>query len=63
MPLPEVASVISTLPADEETWIHCAAGYRAAIAASMLSARGLIPVLVDDVFDNAIGAGLEITAP
>ena len=38
MPLPEVASVISTLPADEETWIHCAAGYRAAIAASMLSA-------------------------
>ena len=63
VPLPEVASVISTLPADGETWVHCAAGYRAAIAASMLSARGLTPVLVDDVFDNAIHSGLEITAP
>ncbi len=33
---------------------------RAAIAASILSAHGLRPVLVDDAFDNAIGARLEI---
>ena len=63
VPLPEVAAMASTLAADEETWVHCAAGYRAAIAASLLSARGLLPVLVDDLFDNALGAGLEITAP
>ncbi len=63
MPLPEVASVIPTLSAREEIWVHCAAGYRAAIAASMLSAAGLRPVLVDDVLDNAAGAGLEILTP
>ncbi len=60
IPLPDVASAAVSLPTDEETWVHCAAGYRAAIAASILSAHGLRPVLVDDAFDNAIGAGLEI---
>ena len=60
IPLPDVASAAVSLPTDEETWVHCAAGYRAAIAASILSAQGLRPVLVDDAFDNAIGAGLEI---
>ncbi len=60
IPLPDVASATASLPTDEETWVHCAAGYRAAIAASILSAHGLRPVLVDDAFDNAIGAGLEI---
>ena len=63
IPLPEVASVIPTLSPHEETWVYCAAGYRAAIAASILSAQGLRPVLVDDVFDNAVGAGLEIVTP
>ena len=60
VPLPDVASAIQALPADEETWVHCAAGYRAAIAASMLSARGRPAVLVDDSFDNAVSAGLEV---
>ncbi len=60
IPLPEVASVIATLPTEEETWAHCAAGYRAAIATSVLSAGGRLPVLVDDNLDNAMAAGLEI---
>ena len=60
VPLPDVASAIQAFPADEETWVHCAAGYRAAIAASMLSARGRPTVLVDDSFDNAVSAGLEV---
>jgi len=41
-------------------WLHCAAGYRAAIAASMLAAVGRSPVLVDDLFDNAARAGLLV---
>jgi len=63
VPVPELATIISALPAHQETWVYCAAGYRAAIAASILSARGLRPVLVDDLFDNAVDAGLEIVKP
>jgi hydroxyacylglutathione hydrolase len=61
IPVPEFSAFCATLPGtDEEIWVHCAAGYRAAIAASLLSSRGLRPVLVDDIFDNAVAAGLEI---
>ncbi len=60
VPLPEVAAVYSTLPGDEEIWVHCHSGFRAAIAASLLSGEGLFPVLVDDAFENAPGSGLAI---
>jgi hydroxyacylglutathione hydrolase len=60
--LPEIGSVLSVLPGDEEIWVHCAAGFRAAIAASLLSTSGLRPVLVDDVIDNAVAAGLVVVS-
>jgi hydroxyacylglutathione hydrolase len=60
VPLPEIGSASLSLSRNEEIWVHCSAGYRAAIAASVLSGQGLFPVLVDDLFDNAPGAGLEI---
>ena len=56
IPLPEVASATVSLPTGRGNVGHCAAGYRAAIAASILSAHGLRPVLVD-AFDNAIALG------
>ena len=34
-------------------WVHCASGYRASIAASLLDRTGRQVVLVDDDFDNA----------
>ncbi len=37
-----------------EVWVHCQSGYRAAIAASMLAARGRRVVSVDDQF-SAVG--------
>jgi rhodanese-related sulfurtransferase len=40
--------------------VHCAAGFRAAIAASLLSAWGMRPVLIDDLFENAALSDLEI---
>ena len=46
------------LPRDTEVWVHCARGYRAAIAASLLQRHQARPVLVDDVFENAVGLGL-----
>jgi len=41
-------------------WVHCAAGYRASIAASILAATGRRVVAVDDEFDNAAPAGLPV---
>ena len=43
-----------------EVWVHCAAGYRAAIAASILPRAGRQVVAVDDAFENAAGAGLPM---
>ncbi len=60
--LPDISSVLSVLPRNEEIWVHCAAGFRAAIATSLLSASGFRPVLVDDVLDNAVAAGLEVVS-
>jgi hydroxyacylglutathione hydrolase len=60
VPLPEIGAISSSLSRKEEIWVHCSAGYRAAIAASMLSGDGFFPILVDDLFDHAPEAGLEI---
>ncbi len=62
VPLPEVAVRSQTLSEDEEIWVHCQSGFRAAIAASVLSGAGLFPVLVDDSFENAAASGLVVVA-
>jgi hydroxyacylglutathione hydrolase len=62
VPLPEVADAYQTLAQDEEIWVHCQSGFRAAIAASMLSGAGLFPLLLDDAFENAAGSGLDVVA-
>ena len=43
------------------TWVHCASGYRAGIAASMIDRAGLSAVHIDDDFDTAIRLGLTTT--
>ncbi|HEU4546020.1 MAG TPA: hypothetical protein VFR88_06995, partial [Microlunatus sp.] len=45
-----------------EIWVHCAAGYRASIAASFLAAAGRAPVVIDDSFDNARKTGLHLVS-
>ena len=60
IPLHELLSRIGDVPAGE-VWVHCAGGYRASIAASVLAARGILVVAVDDSFaENAAAAGLPI---
>ena len=45
-----------------EVWVHCASGYRASIAASLLASRGVPVVAVDDSFDeHAAASGLPLT--
>jgi rhodanese-related sulfurtransferase len=60
VPLPELRAQRLSLPPDRPIWVHCAAGFRAAIAASVLSAWGMSPVLIDDVFEHASLQGLDI---
>jgi glyoxylase-like metal-dependent hydrolase (beta-lactamase superfamily II)/rhodanese-related sulfurtransferase len=43
--------------------VHCASGYRAAIAASLLDAFGHDVVLIDDDWANAAPSGLPVVTP
>ena len=65
MPLPDLAQnldEIAGLGRAGSLWVHCASGYRAAVAASWLDARGIEVVLVDDSFAAAARAGLELVS-
>jgi hydroxyacylglutathione hydrolase len=62
IPLHELLARLADVPGGE-VWVHCAGGYRASIAASVLAARGIPVVAVDDSFsENAASSGLPITA-
>ena len=61
IPLHELLSRIDEVP-DGEVWVHCGGGYRASIAASVLAARAMPVVAVDDDFsEHAASAGLPVT--
>jgi glyoxylase-like metal-dependent hydrolase (beta-lactamase superfamily II)/rhodanese-related sulfurtransferase len=61
IPLHELLERIDEVPAGT-VWVHCAAGYRASIATSLLAAAGRDAVAVNDDYDNALQAGLEMIA-
>lgn len=60
IPLHDVEARIDEVP-DGEVWVHCASGYRAAIAASLLDRAGHVIVAVDDDWVSAAHHGLLIT--
>ncbi|GEL21233.1 MBL fold metallo-hydrolase [Pseudonocardia sulfidoxydans NBRC 16205] len=53
----DIPSGTSSLPV-RPLWVHCAAGARAAVAASLLERAGHEVVLVDDDYRNAVANGL-----
>jgi glyoxylase-like metal-dependent hydrolase (beta-lactamase superfamily II)/rhodanese-related sulfurtransferase len=57
IPLQDLLVRLRDVP-DGEVWVHCATGYRASIAASVLAAAGRRVVHVDDEFALAADAGL-----
>ncbi|WP_052668461.1 MBL fold metallo-hydrolase [Nitriliruptor alkaliphilus] len=59
VPLHDLERRIAEVPADREVWVHCASGYRSAIAASLLTRTGRLPVLVDDDADRIAQLGLD----
>lgn len=58
IPLHEVMTEIEQLPQNQVIWVHCASGYRASIAASLIDRSGRTPILVDDTFEHALELGL-----
>lgn len=60
VPIHELLDRLEDVP-DGEVWVHCASGYRAAIAASVLAGQGGKAVLIDDDFgEKAARAGLPM---
>ncbi len=52
LPLDELLDRLEELP-DDVLLVHCASGFRASIAASLLDRAGKEVVLIDDAFENA----------
>ena len=52
IPLHDLESRLDEVP-DGEVWVHCASGYRASIAASLLDRAGRDVVAIDDDWDKA----------
>jgi len=62
IPIHELLGRVAEVPAGE-VWVHCAAGYRASIASSILAARGVYVVPVDDSYaEQAAASGLPLVA-
>ncbi|MHB1787252.1 MAG: MBL fold metallo-hydrolase, partial [Acidimicrobiales bacterium] len=59
IPLQDLESRLDEVP-DTELWVHCAGGFRASIAASLLDRAKRKVVLIDDDWPNAAEVGLPI---
>jgi rhodanese-related sulfurtransferase len=60
IPLHELPGRLAEVPADRPVWVHCAVGYRASIAVSLLARAGREVVLIDDDLRAAPAAGLPM---
>lgn len=58
IPLHELPERVNELPDNQPIWVHCASGYRASIAASLIDRSGRQPILISDQFDRADSYGL-----
>lgn len=59
IPLHDLLHRLDDVPPGE-LWVHCAAGYRASAASSILKAAGRQVVHIDDSFENAARVGLPV---
>ncbi len=53
IPLYDLLDRVDELPKDQKIWVHCASGYRASIAVSLLDRSGLPVILISDDFSGA----------
>jgi rhodanese-related sulfurtransferase len=61
IPLPQLPTRLEELPAGT-VWVHCASGYRAAAATSLLARAGRRVVHIDEAYGKAVDARLPIVA-
>lgn len=61
VPLDQLLDRTADLPAGR-LWVHCASGFRASIAASLLDRAGKDVVLIDDDYTSADDAGFDVTS-
>ncbi|CAN5504465.1 hypothetical protein BH23ACT6_BH23ACT6_22820 [soil metagenome] len=59
IPLHELLARMEEIPTGP-VWVHCAAGYRAGIAASLLQRGGKNPIHIDAAFSDAEPAGISL---
>jgi hydroxyacylglutathione hydrolase len=59
VPLQDLIDRLGHLPSGP-IWVHCASGFRASVAASVLSRSGKQVVLIDDEWARASAAGLAM---
>ena len=62
IPLHDLPRRLEDVPPGE-IWVHCAGGYRASIAASLLDGAGRHVVAIDDDFAHVSNAGLPVAKP
>jgi hydroxyacylglutathione hydrolase len=62
IPIHELSGRLAEVPSGE-IWVHCGGGYRASIAASMLTAAGRDVVAINDEYDNAAKVGVRLETP
>ena len=62
VPIHELPDRMDEVPDDRDVWVHCASGYRAAIAASLLARAGRRPVLVDGTFADEAPGLFDLTS-
>jgi rhodanese-related sulfurtransferase/glyoxylase-like metal-dependent hydrolase (beta-lactamase superfamily II) len=58
IPLHELRGKLRDIDTNQNVWVHCSTGFRASIAASVLSGNNIRVVLINDDFKNATTAGL-----
>ncbi|WP_269857758.1 MBL fold metallo-hydrolase [Streptomyces sp. RPT161] len=56
IPLHQLLDRLGELPSRRTIWVHCASGFRASVAASLLARAGHEVVLIDDDFAHAMTA-------
>jgi hydroxyacylglutathione hydrolase len=60
IPWHDLSARMEEVPAVSPIWVHCATGYRAAIAASLLERADRRPVLLDDHWEQVYETGLKV---
>ena len=63
IPIHELPRRVEEVPTGKQVWVHCASGYRAAIASSILARAGRTPVLIDDFSHRIEELGFDVEAP